>query len=900
MIYEAPYISAKILKIAKDMVADKCFKYVCSGSEIQRVYDKAYETYQVNEAKMLRYCIAPDRAVYITIRPKCQPFAVPIMGHGVCYYRVRKREKPMKANTISNLAHIRYDDAGVSYTQTIEEHSRNVSAYAADMLAGTGFVSCAKLAGLLHDMGKCQSKYQDYLSRAAAGEEVRRGSVNHTYAGCIYILERYHSAQDPFYQLTSEIIASVIGGHHGLFDCLSVDGRENGFKKRLEKDRREIQYEAAKNYFLEHVADETEIEGLFAAAVEEIRTNFLTLPYYKDWFCLSFVVRLIQSAVMAADHEDTRLFMMGEVKASETPHNWADDISFFEEKIANFKADTELNLVRQDISNQCKQAALNRLPGIYRLSVGTGGGKTLSAQRFALHHAHKHGKKRVIYVVPYLSILDQNAKTVREYTPSTTAVLEHHSNVVRDDMSKEELTKYDLLKQSWDSPIIITTMVQLLEVLFAHQSSRIARMQALVDSIIIIDEVQALPVKVTAMFSVALNALQKYCNATVVLSSATQPSLDTVSGWELEYAADADLVTLTPEQQTVFERANINNEVDSCGKSSEGFVEYVLDKIERSPSTLVICNTKSEARELFHSLRENESSQEWDIYHLSTSMCQKHRMDVLEEIREKLSQVQQQQTERKVICVSTQLVEAGIDFSFKTVVRVLAGLDSIVQAAGRCNRSNEYGEKGEVYVVGLANENLKMLEEIRHGQNCTKPILQCNPSSLTDPEIVSIYFRNYYKSYKKGKILYNLNLNSNNFQMAELLGNSLDEYKHTLAATDYRLKQPFKTVAEKFSVFDNKTYDIIVPYGDEGQALSAELLERGNTYDINKELADLISKARQYTVSLYDYQVQKLRDEKMLSDETLDGRVMVLSKQAYDDYEGVQPEAKHKAEDFIL
>ncbi len=803
----------------------------------------------------------------------------------------------MEGKIKSNLAHIRYDITGQRIEQTIKEHSINVATLASCSLAGTGFENCAYLAGLLHDMGKCCDKFQEYLEMSCAGHEVARGSVIHTYQGCIYILEKYHGSNDPYEKITAEILASVIGGHHGLYDCLSVDGSVNGFMKRMEKDREEISYSETVANFVEEVAAHQEIESLFEKATDEIKFRFQTLPEMKDWFCLSFALRLIQAAVIAGDHEDTRLFMIGQNKTVEGPHDWSEDITYFEKAIANFRSDTPLNMVRKIISDQCMDAAINRETGIYRLSVGTGGGKTLASHRFSLHHSQKYGKKRVIYVVPFLSILDQNAKVVREYTPPSTAVLEHHSNVVLDGKSQEDLAEYDLLKQSWDAPVIVTTLVQLLDVLFSHRTSCIARMQALVDSIIVIDEVQSLPVKVTAMFSMALNCLKNYCGATILLSSATQPKLDAIEGWEIEYAPNADIVNLTPEQQEVFNRTNINNDVDPYGKTLEEFSSYVRDKIKDSPSTLVICNTKRVAREVFCNLREI-NNQGWKVYHLSTSMCQKHRMDVLDEIKAQLSLVQEGQSDFKVICVATQLVEAGIDFSFKTVIRALAGLDNIVQAVGRCNRSNEYTEKGEVYIVRLAEENLSMLKEIERGKNCTAGVLQSNPSSITDQSLVSTYFKNYYKDAKDETMYEATFSNKARFKLCELLGNVLQrEFKHSKAAKGYFLKQPFKEIAQKFSVFENNTYDAIVPYGESGRSLCEKFIAWDNKYDL-AGLGKLITDAKQYTVSLYEYQVQKLISEGLLFT-ALDGKVLVLDNIAYDE-EGVQTDAKHKVDDFIL
>ena len=405
--------------------------------------------------------------------------------------------------------------------------------------------------------------------------------------------------------------------------------------------------------------------------------------------------------------------------------DWKSRREYFETKIAQFGSETAINQVRSDISLQCLQAS-GRPPGIYRLNVPTGGGKTLGALRYALAHAEKYHKRRIIFIIPLLSILDQNAKVIKEYVPIEEEVLEHHSNVIRHkDGDTEGLDQFEYLAESWNYPIVVSTLVQLLEILFSHKTSAIGRMQALCDSVIVIDEVQTLPKKVTVMFNRAMDFLRQYCNATIVLSSATQPCFEELK-WPLRLANAPDLVKLNEKQLMVLKRADVINMTNPGGMDWEECVCFCNDAIRERDSLLVICNTKAEAKTLFEKLRNQAEDMDWDIYHLSTAMCQEHRQRTLEDLGKSLERVRHIPLEekRKVICISTQLIEAGVDLSFECVIRVLAGIDSLAQAAGRCNRSHEYGREGKVYMINLKNENLSMLQEIRNAQNSTRKAVE--------------------------------------------------------------------------------------------------------------------------------------------------------------------------------
>lgn len=809
------------------------------------------------------------------------------------------------------LAHIT-ERNGVRQEQSLKEHCENTAEYASACLGGIGFYHMAYLAGLLHDMGKATETFRNYLEDAFAGKEVSRGSVNHTFAGVIYLLENYHKeTSSPMEKMTAEAIAYAVGAHHGLFDCADLEGG-NGFLHRLKKDREAICYEEAVHKFFRQAAERAQVETLFQKAVKEFEKFYKKIK--EDWkgdqqqqrkvfFTIGLLTRLLLSAVIYGDRRDTAKFMDGIRFHDREPMSWTAERDYFEQKLTLFDNKSEMNQVRSEISRQCLEAAV-RLDGIYRLNVPTGAGKTLCTLRYALAHAEKFRKKKIIFIIPLLSILDQNADVIRQHLSDSEIILEHHSNVISEKElgdEREELDRYEMLTENWDSPVIISTLVQLLNILFAHKTSAVGRMRALCDSVIVIDEVQSLPQKTMAMFNMALNFLSGYCHATIVLSSATQPCLERLD-WGVRFAEHPDLVRLDERQLKIFERSEIIDRTTPHGMDPDELAEFCHTLIEEQESLLVICNTKREARDLFELLQED--AKEHDMCHLSTAMCQEHRMDVLKGLLEKLEAVQKaahdHSDHRKVICISTQLVEAGVDFSFSCVVRVMAGIDNLAQAAGRCNRSGEYPHKGKVYLVNLKDENLSMLKEIAEAQNSTLHVLNdreaCAREGLTGEWAAQTFYRNLFfqKSVKK-RIRYPLDDGGTELFLSDLLANA---NPYTRKDTKFYLNQPFKTAAEIFQVFDEKTFDVLVPYG-EGKMLIEQLRKVGESEYSIPFLREIMRRAKRFTVSIYEWQRDRLL-EKGLLEELFGGRLLVLRTKAYNERYGLDDRTELTVGDFML
>lgn len=798
---------------------------------------------------------------------------------------------------VKNLAHITQIN-GMRIEQTVAAHLLNAASYAADKLKSIGLYHTAYLAGLLHDMGKCTARYQDYLERAARGEEVVRGSVNHTFCGCVYLLKKYHVGRPQGLDtITCEVITYAIGAHHGQFDCVSLDNT-SGFAHRLDKDSAEIGYDEAVENFMAQCASEEDIDRLFLLAQSEIATLFNLFKEIveksrpKVSFLMGLAARMVLSAVIDGDRRDTAEFMGGSKFAYQDGSSalWSEQIGFLEQKIAEFDASTPINRARSCFSEQCRNFAKQHSGGIYRLTLPTGAGKTLSALRYALYHAKTHGKKRILFVIPLLSILEQNSAVIRRYIQNASILTEHHSNVVKTFETAEALDKYELLTETWESPIIITTLVQFLNTLFSDKTTAIRRMGALSDAVIVIDEIQSLPKKTTNMFTMALNFLAYGCGATVVLSSATQPCFG-ATDMPLQYASPTDIVPYEEALFEVFKRTEIINKTSPCGLSIEELTDFSADLLETVSSLLIICNTKESALKLY--LQVKQRCDGYKIFHLSAAMCMAHRADTLSCINTALI------SRGKILCVSTQLVEAGVDFSFEAVIRVAAGMDNIAQAAGRCNRNNEFGGICNAYIVKLRQdaESLGMLREIAAAQRCAGHLLHQfakNPAAydcdLLSEKSIAEYYRFLFDDVDiKGtfgfpqKLPYGVTEN-----LFDLLADNGTHTERPMFKGRYFLNQSFQTAGKLFKVFDENTTEVIVPYNAQAEAVIADLFSQKAAYDITFLKAQ-IEKAKPYMIHLFAYQVRKLYEYGMLTQKD-EGRFTVLDKQCYNAETGLMIE----------
>lgn len=782
-------------------------------------------------------------------------------------------------------AHIRKVD-DKKYVQTVEEHCRGVAEIAAELLRDIGLEKTAYLAGIIHDLGKFSENFKNYIEKAADGEKVQRGSVNHTFAGVRFLLEKHSDEQlSGFSDIVLEILAYAVGAHHGLFDCVD-DNNNNGFTKRIQKEG--IDYLNAAQEFLKICCSEQDIEDLLKQSEKECLPVFNEIEKFADnadakiqntqiTFYIGFLARLILSAIIEADRSDTAQFMNGysEKTVKNISEIWINCIKNVEQKLSTMPLDKPINKTRAQISALCAEAG-NLESGIYRLNLPTGAGKTLTSLRYALHHALAHNKKRIIFTMPLLSIIEQNAGIIHDYIGNEELILEHHSNIVETD-ENDELDKRELLVESWDVPIIITTMVQLLNTLFAGKTSNIRRMQALCNSIIVIDEVQTVPDKMLSLFNLALNFLAKICNTTIILCSATQPCFEKTM-YPLDKSVK-DLITLTKEQETVFKRVRLEykGEMD-C----EELADFAAGILEENNSLLLVCNTKNEAAVMFNLLCSK--LKDVKAFHISAGMCTAHRKETIKEMQEALENKQQ-----KVLCVSTQVIEAGVDVSFARVIRLLAGMDNIVQATGRENRNREFDGLAPGYIVRLKGEFLKGLSEIEDAKNAAADLLvkyknnpQIYDDDLMSAKAVNEYYKSLYENVKSGyHDFYIESVRDSILNLMSCNGNvdsgKIPEYNK------YFMHQALKTAGGLFTVFDESSIDIIVPY-NRGKEIIQEVFAVGDK-DYEK-LKAILKEAKLYTVSLFKYQKIKLEEQGALIFVSNAG-VYILQDGYYDELTGL-------------
>ena len=711
--------------------------------------------------------------------------------------------------------------------QTVQEHCRNTAALAATALRPLGLGKSAYLVGLLHDAGKNKQEYAQYLSEAVSGGNAVRGSVNHTFAGVRLLLDRWHGGCGTFSysDVTAELLAFAVGSHHGLFDCIDPQ-QHSGFFHRQTKEG--IFYDESRQGFLAEVADEEELERLFRDAVREM-TPML-------------------------------------------------------DRLAAFPRKTPIDLARHTISDTCAAGAA-RPGGVYRLNVPTGGGKTLASLRFALTHAAKWNCSRIIFTAPLLSILDQNAQVIRDYIGDDALIVEHHSNLAEPKETPERLQALELLTASWSAPIIITTLVQLLNTCFSGRTSAIRRFHALCGSVIVIDEVQTVPGKMLTLFNLAVNFLSEGCGATIVLCSATQPCLE---------AADHPLhrqpVDLVPQQKAlwdVFKRTDIQNA--GCAKLEE-LSQIVTEVLSSCDSLLVVCNTKKEAAFLFESLQAENCR----FFHLSAAMCMQHRRETLQALQSALDKPSADR--QRVVCVSTQVIEAGVDISFQRVIRFSAGMDSVVQAAGRCNRHAEQKKPAPVRLIRCTDERLRGLDDIVRGQNATTALLTAfskTPEAfrhdLSSEEAIRFYYRRLYAEMEPGFQDDQTQAHGSLYHL--LADNPRYADANCAQAERYLLRQAFRLAGGLFQVFDEDTSALLVPYG-KGRELQNTLRNAAQVYG-QKDWAVIrgcIDGAKGYCVSVYRYQLERLESLGAVIS-LFDGGILLLSDGFYNEHTGFSLEA---------
>ena len=506
--------------------------------------------------------------------------------------------------------------------------------------------------------------------------------------------------------------------------------------------------------------------------------------------------------------------------------------------------------------------------------------------RFALQHAQIYQKKRIIVVIPYTSIIDQNVKEIRDIFHMDDAILEHHSNVITED-DGEDMERMDfrrILTERWDVPVIFTTQVQFLNTLFAEDNSSLRRLRALEDSIVIFDEIQTLPVRCTYLFNAAMNFLKAFSRVTAVLCTATQPPLEQLK-FPIEISNHADLTSDTAEVFEGFRRVQVENRCEDGGSSVDEIAGEIVHAAEEIGDVLCIVNLTAQARSLCEAVSERTQISEQDIHvvHLSTKMCPAHRKAVLRTVREELD-ARRKYPEQRLICISTQLIEAGVDVSFPVVYRALAGFSSIAQAAGRCNRHGEM-ERGIVRLFSFANENISRLVDIQQGKKIALDMLyHAEADTVLSPHTMELYFRKFYKGYTERDMRFPMKNTNTIFDLLSRNDAGFQRAEENGDDPNLWFSHAFRDAGYAFEVIDSHTESVLVPYAGG----KPTILAFNDRYFDRKKIGEQMRTAQQYMVNLFSYELKKLSSLGALR-QTESG-VMALREEYYNDTFGVQME----------
>lgn len=677
----------------------------------------------------------------------------------------------MSAPNEEAVAHVR-DDDGTLVVHGLVEHLTGTAELARNFARGlgkAGVEELASLAGLWHDLGKLSHEFQRRIRTLtgldAESAHIETGTaerVDHSTAGGIHAQRMFAATGN---KGAGYVVAAALLGHHtGLQNNQDV-------VRRLQK-----------HDLLDRVHRAVDaLPPSIDVAVPEVPPLSIT--------DVALFTRMLFSTLIDADRRDTTDFMRPNVSRPVPPELAELDerlTAALESMTAN-AADTPVNRLRGEILRAvCAKAEAP--PGFFRLTVPTGGGKTLTSLAFALRHALFHGRRRVIYGIPYTSIIEQTAEVFRGVL-GDEAVLEHHANIDPDDVTREN-PRTRLLIENWDAPLIVTTNVQLFESLFSRKTSRCRKLHNIAGSVLILDEVQTLPPGLVAPILAVLRELVSVYGVSVVLCTATQPAFasedladESATGRRRFFAGIDDAVELAPDAGELHEhlrrvRVHVPEDLAPPEENAEAAWDTIADRIAEHERVLTIVNTRKHARLLAERLAGRG-----ECVHLSTNLCAAHRLEIFARIRQNLKQG------RPLRVVSTQLVEAGVDLDFPAVFRAVAGLDSMAQAAGRCNREGRL-EYGDVYLFVPPGQ---LHGDLRRAADIGRMMLERFRDDPFHPDCFRAYFRELFWR----------------------LGDQLDAHRILELSRDLA----FETIDQRFQMIESKQTPVIVPYGERGAAV---------------------------------------------------------------------------------
>lgn len=729
------------------------------------------------------------------------------------------------------ISHIRKDSDGhIVAVQSNSDHSIGVARLAEGFACEFGMGEIGKVMGLLHDRGKEKNEFQNYI-RDVNGIP---GYKNWTYEGKSHAYVGGLIAKQFLPQIYSLIGNPVMGHHRGLYDYADLENEEK--------------------------------KGIPVEIVVQDSCNCpLSLPVHpselqpKDFH---HIVRMLYSCLVDADFLDTECFMQPTQSGFRgSKVTLKDLLPFLEKYMAGFREPTtEVNKIRNEIQHYCLKEAKGP-SGFYSLTVPTGGGKTLSSLVWALHHAIHNNKKRIIIAIPYTSIIVQTAAILRNIFGEAN-VLEHHSNVTIDDVKDDEMTnKLKLATENWDYPIVVTTNVQLFESMMACHSSNCRKLHNICNSIIILDEVQTLPSNFLQPIVDTLDTYQRLFGVSVLFTTASQPVLEGTHQGANPYVVLKGLQSIKEiiqQEAKLHERLRrVELDIDDTPQT----YDEVAERLMQHDRVLCIVNTRRDAKELFDRL-PNEGVR----IHLSRMMCPAHLAEKINEMKEALAN-----SDNKVVrVVSTQLIEAGVDIDFPVVYRQEAGLDSVLQAAGRCNREGKL-PCCTTHVFSLGAEHALPRGFITQCNNARQNMAK--EHDWFSPEAMTCYFNQLYSRIdsfdKKGKehdvIKYHL------YDCSQLM---------------------FETAAKKFQLIDDTTTPVIVNWED-SLSLVEQLRKEGPSYSLLKRLS-------QYSVNLRKHDLEQMIKDGAIDDKYVNGFYVTFGKNQYNKDVGLLTDNQWLEETWIV
>lgn len=681
----------------------------------------------------------------------------------------------------SKYKYIAHSENSNGEEQSMKQHSEGVAELMKSFTLADDFAEIYSHCGLLHDIGKYSKGFQNYIrSRGEKEPHAKWGA---------YIARMNKLINVAF---------PIIGHHAGL------PNRDTLFEtlEQCAKDENKCN----------QIHQALEEDDAIIPMCDNSSFNKIGDVFQKELF-----VRLLYSALVDADSIDTeRHFQKEQYDARSCKLLDVDTLlATLNKRFASFKQVTPLNELRTNVRLYAQSLA-NADQGCFSMTLPTGMGKTLTSLNWALHHAKVHPNiKRIVIVLPFISIIDQTANELKTIFKDYDVILEHHSNVIYEGANEEESyckNSKDLATENWDYPIVITTAVQFFESLFSNQRSKCRKLHNLQDSIVIFDEIQTLPVNLAECTMKMLNDMLHLCRCSFLFCTATQPNFQT----RKDFCGIDHITSLVENPTSVFastKRVRYISIDDYKARSFESITNYV---VEQNGSVLIVCNTKKKAMALFDKLKEKS---EIPVLHLSTNMCQIHRMEVINKVRQNLKDG------KKLILCSTQLIEAGVDMDFPVVFRELAPLESIIQSAGRCNREGKLKE-GQVYLFQLEDQGQPSRQYETFAQ-FAQLCYRNNENRLTEADFYSNYYSDIIKLYTE---------------------------KDTI--TPKREKLEFQDVAEMYHIINSNTTSLFIyRYDDESLNLYNEIKDKEF---LNRKYYQQITR---YSVQVYDWFMEANKDK---------------------------------------